>query len=140
MAAKIIISVEGGKITVTDKTTKAWRTYISILETLARKLKTKTTTMHFEAPDIVRGLLDAVQKEELEKKYKIIINEGMSDVPLKSAEQIIESAKGFDIAVRIDAIDLIFFHTGKLEILSDLKLAASILSLLQLMFRSAKVI
>ena len=141
MPDKIAISVEGGKVTFEDDSPKAWQHYLKIFDVLAGKTKAKTAVVHFEAPDIARGLLDAVPKEELEKKLKAAIIDGSATVSVKVAREVVETAKGFDIAVRIEPIELIFFHTGKLEILADMQIAvaAAIVDILRKMFRNARV-
>lgn len=139
MPSKMTISVDGGKITLEDEYQHAWQKYLEIFDMLAKKAKAKTATLRFEAPDIKRSLLDAVPAAELEKKIKSTIFEGSATVPVKTAHDAIEMAKGFDIAVRIEPVELIFFHTGKLEILTELQLVPAIIDLLKKMFRSAKV-
>jgi hypothetical protein len=136
---KSAILIVGGKITLEDKSSKAWENYLHIFEVLTKGAKTKTITVLFESPDIVRGLLDAVPRDYLEKKYKVTILEGRVDVPLKLAREMLALAKGFDIAVRFDAIDMIFFHTGKLEVLSELQVTTRISALLQKMFPKIRV-
>ena len=136
---KSAILMVGGKITLDDTTPKAWSNHIHMFEVLTKMSKVKTAVLRFESPDIVRGLFDAVPKGYLEKKYKIRIEEGHVDVPLKIAHDVLVLAKGFDIAVRFDAIDMIFFHTGKLEILSDLKRAVTISAMVQKMFPKIKM-
>jgi len=138
-AKKPAIIVLGGKITLEDSSPKAWGNHMHIFEVLTKMSKSKTVLLKFEAPDIVRGLLDAVPKGYLEKKYKIRIEEGRVDVPLKIAREILKLSKGFDIAARFDAIEMIFFHTGRLEILGDLRIIATISAIMQKMFPKARV-
>lgn len=137
--AKSVIMVMGGKVTLEDGSPKAWANYLRIFEVLTKATKSKATVLRFEAPDIRRGLLDAVPEDYLAKKYKLHISEGSTEAPLNIARQILAMAKGFDIAVRFDAIEMIFFHTGKLEILAELRVAAKLAELLKKMFPKARI-
>lgn len=139
MAGKSTIVVMSGKITLNDASTKSWENYINVFDTLAKLTKSKTALLLFEAPDITRGLLDAVPKGDLERKFKIRIEEGRTEAPLNITQAILKLAKGFDIVVRVDAIDLIFFHTGKLEVLAELQAVVKISELLHKMFPKAAV-
>jgi hypothetical protein len=135
MAEKFSIFVNGGRITLVDEGPKAWKTWISVMNTIAKKTRSKTVTVLFEAPEIIRSLLDAVPSSDIEKKYKISIIEGRAtEVPVKIAEKIVESSKGFDIAVRSGEIEMVFIHGGKFEILADLKLIGAVAALLGDMF------
>lgn len=129
----------GGKVIFEDTSSKAWNNFLEIFDVIVQKTHAKTVLVRFEAPDVKRGLLDAVPEEVMEKKFKINILEHMADVPIKAAREILGMARGFDIAARIEGIDMIFLHNGHLEILSDLQLAATISAMLQKMFRGARV-
>jgi len=133
------ILVVGGRVELHDTGPRAWENFMRLFDVLAKMSKTKVATLEFDLPDIKRSFLDAVPQDYLEKKYKVRILDGRVEVLLPIAKNILGQAKGFDIGVKIGAVEMIFFHTSKLEILTELQLAAAISGLVQKMFPKAKI-